>query len=202
MVMKISEGAEADIYLVDLLGIKCIMKYRRKKNYMPAALDESLSLRRTRSEAKAMIAARRAGVAVPSILLVSKYSIFMEKIDGTVLYELDEKLPRSVLKDSGKILAKLHNSDIAHGDFTKANLMIGDNGSLYAIDFGLSAQTDSVEEKALDLLLLKRSLGEGFETALDSYKRVALSGSAVLRKLEDIETRGRYQERSLVTAKE
>lgn len=31
MVMKISEGAEADIYLVDLLGIKCIMKYRRKK---------------------------------------------------------------------------------------------------------------------------------------------------------------------------
>ncbi len=201
-IRKISEGAEADIYLTELFGIRCVIKYRRKKSYMPQKLDETLRLRRTRSEAKAMITARHAGIPVPSVLLVSRFSVFMEMIDGTMLYELDGKLPRSALKYSGKILAKLHNSDIAHGDFTKANLMMRKDGSLYVIDFGLAAQTNSIEEKALDLLLLERSLGEEFGTALKEYKRFAVSGSVVLSKLKEIETRGRYQERSLTTAKE
>ena len=66
------------------------------------------------------------------------------------------------------------------------------------IDFGLSEITDSVEERALDVLLMKRSIGrDSYRGFLKGYQAAAPGAGGVLKRLETIERRGRYQTRTL-----
>ena len=62
------------------------------------------------------------------------------------------------------------------------------------IDFGLAEITTSIEEKALDLLLIKRSLSETeYGRLLESYRRHYGGAAQTLKRLSAIEQRGRYQ---------
>ena len=59
--------------------------------------------------------------------------------------------------------------------------------------------TNSLEDKALDLLLMKRSSSAGqFLAFVDGYKRLGKDAPWVLRRLKEIEKRGRYQTRTLL----
>lgn len=196
-IRKISEGAEADIYEYNILGISCIIKYRRRKRYIAPELDDWLRKHRTRSEARAMVIASKNGVRVPRVLLLNNSSIFMERVEGTTLNE-HTKVSRSLLSKIGSSLAKLHKIDVVHGDFTKANIILEKDGNPCIIDFGLSLQSSSAEEKALDLLLLKRSLSESeFGISVSSYIKSADNGAEIIKRLREIELRGRYQNRSI-----
>jgi Kae1-associated kinase Bud32 len=100
----------------------------------------------------------------------------------------------------GEYAAILHNNNIAHGDYTPANVIVGRNADVHIIDFGLSEITTSVEEKALDLLLMKRSVNSFcFSKFAESYKRHCKDCRAILKRLEQIERRGRYNTRTLIT---
>jgi Kae1-associated kinase Bud32 len=193
----LSEGAEAVVLREKFLGIDAVVKKRNPKHYRIRQLDTQLRLRRTRSEARIMLKLLRSGVRVPRLLSVGKYSIMMELIEGTKLSDMQHGgvIPGYALHKSAGELAKMHDLGVAHGDFTPANIIIS-GGDVFIIDFGLSSSNAIAEEKAIDLLLMKRSIKrEEFSKFLDSYKP---SGkAAILSKLSAIERMGRYQPRTI-----
>lgn len=206
MVMKkISEGAEACIYLLEghkaVHSYAFILKYRQKKNYRVKELDEALRMRRTRIEARALYAAHIAGINVPILKLAGRYEILTSYVKGKMLKDLlyMREKPNGAIRKAGEYLAKLHNIDIAHGDYTPANIIVAKN-NVYIIDFGLAVFTKSIEDKALDMLLMKRSLdSKQFGYFLSGYKTYSNNYSIMVKRLDEIERRGRYQTRTLIT---
>jgi TP53 regulating kinase-like protein len=195
---KISEGAEADIYELELLGIKAVMKYRRPKPYLVKEIEESLRSTRTRTEARILSKASSL-ISAPKPLLVTKYAIIMEKLGGMQASK-KSGFGRPSAEASGKAMAALHSSGIIHGDFTTANILVS-GSTISVIDFGLSYYSSSVEDMAFDVLLFKRSVNEGDFNAFEgAYRNGFSKAGEVLKKLADIEKRGRYQNRSLETA--
>ena len=191
----LSEGAEAKIYMQELFGERVVVKERIKKEYREASLDEKLRLARTKNEARILYRAFKAGVRTPRLIGVGKFSIYMGYLEGKLLR--DVKKSSYLLRQAGLLLAKMHKADIAHGDFTPANIIVSKN-SVYVIDFGLAEISKSIEEKAIDLLLMKRSLNEKqYKVLADSYAKAYTGSSDVFRKLVEIEKRGRYQIRTL-----
>ncbi|MGC8586486.1 MAG: KEOPS complex kinase/ATPase Bud32 [Candidatus Micrarchaeia archaeon] len=202
MVKKISEGAEAILYSSELLGRACVIKFRRRKIYRIREIDESIREKRTKTEARILSTANSIGVNVPKLLMVGRFAIYMTMLDGELLSDVLRKNANSkiekILEDAGKALAKLHNANIVHGDYTPANIMVC-KGKAYIIDFGLSLVESAAEEKALDLLLMKRSLKRRqyliFEKA---YSKLSDNFNIIKERLESIERRGRYQTRTLI----
>jgi len=191
-----SEGAEAKIYMQEIFGERLVVKERVKKEYREASLDKRLRLARTRNEARILYRAFEAGVKTPTLIGVGRFSIYMSYLEGKLLR--DVKKSPYLLRQAGILLAKMHNADIVHGDFTPANIIVSKN-SVYVIDFGLAEISKSIEEKAIDLLLMKRSLNEKqYKVLAYSYAKAYTASSDVFRKLAEIERRGRYQIRTLV----
>ena len=192
---KIAEGAEAAIYSWKMYGVGVIVKYRAPKRYRVAELDTAIRKGRTRKEAIAISKATDNGVNVPMLIGLGEYEIYLEDIKGAALKDM--KISTAEMAMAGEQLGLLHNSGIAHGDFTPANL-IAKGKKIYVIDFGLAEITESSEERALDLLLMKRQVGSGlFKSFLSGYAKTSGSSSDVLRRLSKIEERGRYQVRTL-----
>ncbi|MCL4387534.1 Kae1-associated serine/threonine protein kinase [Candidatus Marsarchaeota archaeon] len=195
---KISEGAEADIYELELLGIKAVMKYRRPKPYLVKEIEEYLRDTRTRTEAR-ILSKVSSLISAPKPLLVTRYAIIMQKLEG-IQASKNPSLGKPGAEASGKALAALHSSGIIHGDFTTANILVGRSG-ISVIDFGLSYYSSSAEDMAFDILLFKRSVSkEDFRAFEEAYGNGFAKSCEVLKKLSEIETRGRYQNRSLETA--
>lgn len=198
---KVAEGAEADIYEGRLLDIDVIIKRRRRKPYIASGLETDLRLHRTRNEARIIGVAKVHGINVPPVLMVGLDTIYIGRIDGEPLSSfLLHAAPRErarIFADAGATLRKLHDLGVAHGDYTPANMLVDGKHQLWVIDFGLAVQSASVEDKALDVLLLKRAINApNYNAFLKAYSE---NGSVrpVLLKLADIERRGRYQTRSL-----
>ena len=194
--MKIvSEGAEALIYSADLYGTEILVKYRAPKTYRVKELDESIRKARTKKEAKLMVKAAEHGVNVPKIIGVGEASIYLERLDGKLLKDI--KISKDMSSKAGEQLGRLHNAGITHGDFTPANL-ISMEGEVWIIDFGLAESTSSSEERALDVLLMKRQLdADCYLHFARSYSATAKSGKETMMRLDSIEERGRYQVRTL-----
>lgn len=192
----LSEGAEAKIYETDLLGQPVLVKVREAKAYRVKKLDEELRSLRTRTEARVLYRARKLGISVPSVIAVGKFSIYMERLRGNLMRDAEHH-PR-VLAELGRMLGTLHNGNIIHGDFTPANVML-DGSSVSLIDFGLGDVSNSLEDKALDLLLMKRAVDPKMYALLEkSYSAACKNAKDVLQRLAEIEKRGRYQVRTLM----
>ena len=192
---RVSEGAEAIMFETRLSGEPLLVKARNRKAWRIARIDEELRGKRTKKEAKLMVAARKAGAAVPGVAAIGKYSIFMQKIEGKLLK--DSKPTAKDMYAIGKYLGHMHAKGITHGDFTSANLMLTKDGP-YIIDFGLGNFSNSEEEKALDLLLLEGSISKAaYTSALKGYASVSKEYLTVISRLNEIKKRGRYQTRTL-----
>lgn len=192
---RVSEGAEAVIYAAEIGGSSLIIKTRQPKPYRAKELDEYLRASRTRREAKLLQKARESGVPVPRVAAVGRHSIFMERLGGRLLK--DAKAGAKELTAIGKCLAQMHNSGIVHGDFTAANVLLSRNG-ISIIDFGLGEFSNNVEEKALDLLLIERSIAKsGFLKLKHAYVSKSENPGEIFGKLKEIKRRGRYQLRTL-----
>ena len=200
MVARLSEGAEAVIYSCKALGLDAVIKDRVRKGYRIGSLDERIRTARTKNEARILALAANAGINTPRVLLADRYSICMTRIRGRNLNKMaDSGNMKGIFYRLGAYAAALHNAGIAHGDYTPANAMIDGKGRPYVIDFGLSVMTDAIEEKALDLLLMKRSISQQqYKTFVAGYKRSAKNVDEVLRRLAKIEKRGRYNTRTLL----
>jgi len=188
----IAEGAEAKVYL----DKNKIIKERVKKAYRLPIIDENLRKLRTRSEAKLIREAERAGVNVPAVLETNDktFKLEIEFLDGEKVRDvLDEnwKLGEKI----GEQIYKLHSRKIVHGDLTTSNMILKNN-KIYLIDFGLGMITDRAEDMAVDLHLFKECLISRHNSVwqkvwrgfLKSYKN-----EKVLKHLKKVEARGRYK---------
>jgi Kae1-associated kinase Bud32 len=207
----IYKGAEAEIYLENWHGQLVIRKSRVVKPYRIAELDEAIRRSRTSHEAAMMQEVRKLGVPVPIIQHIDpdSWTLIMEYIRGPTLKEELYRLPmrqkQSRCRNLGEILGLMHEGGAVHGDLTISNVLSQD-GKLFMIDFGLGDFSDQIEDKGVDLVLLNRAIKSThyafhiplFKAFLKGYSNVVgqTSGKEALRKMREIERRGRYVERA------
>ena len=140
---------------------------------------------------------------------------------------------KQILKQIGQNVSELHAEDIIHGDLTTSNMILVTPSSkkishlttssrriqakqdskphncasapiIYFIDFGLGYISRKIEDKAVDIHLLRQALeAKHFEHWEDLFKefikgyksrgRVGREPSKVLERLKAVEKRGRYK---------
>ena len=191
----IFQGAEATITKEK----NTILKTRLPKTYRIQELDNKLISQRTRKERK-LLEKLRNEIKVPQVISFSSNTIALEMIKGKMLSKILEKIPdkSKIAKEIGSSLAKMHSLDVIHGDLTTSN-MIRTKAGIYFIDFGLGYESGSVEDKAVDLHVLKEALNAKHPKVSDSFFKSILQGYKspntllVLKRLEIVETRGRYK---------
>ena len=176
-------GAEAVLDECEIIGMKALVKRRISKKYRLREIDEKLRKERTRSEARLLHKAKIAGVGCPTVLQVDDFEIFMSFLDGK-----RPDMDAAECKEAGEILAKLHEADIIHGDYTPANLI--SDGKISVIDFGLGFVSKGIEDKAVDVFTMMRAVDEK-DAFIDGYKAYSKSDS-VLKRLKKVEQRVRY----------
>ena len=184
-----------------------VFKVRNPLAYRLPVLDDSIRRQRTIREAEMIHLAKRLDVPVPYLydVDVPGATLVLEYIRGR---RLKDSLPPDdgdgaipVFEDFGKGVAKLHAGGMVHGDLTTANAVIRE-GRVVFMDFGLAFRTIRLEDRAVDLRLIKETLSGAhpgiYRAALEGLFRgySEVSGAAVLRdvqrQLRSIERRGRY----------
>ena len=208
----LTQGAEARVWKIPsyLPDRAAIAKERFVKTYRHPVLDERLTKSRCKAEAKALLRARRGGVACPAVWGVQIPILYIEFLGGsTIRHYLEElsatamtKEKEAIATEMGTLIAKLHNTSTVHGDLTTSNMMYTDM-KLSLIDFGLAKVSPNPEEMAVDLYVLERALvsthPELEETSflaevLKAYKATCTKSDAVLQKLSAVRLRGRKRE--------
>lgn len=194
----ISQGAEAILYLENNL----LVKERIKKSYRISEIDDKLRKLRTRSEAKII---KKIENNVPKIIDADEKTakITMEYIDGELIKNILDNLPKEkrieICNQIGNIIKQLHEKNVIHGDLTTSNMILKDD-KVYFIDFGLSFISPKVEDKAVDLHLLKQALESKHYTHFDESFKAVLKGYApskeFLTRLAKVEQRGRYKSKN------
>lgn len=186
------QGAEATVTVTD----DRVLKERKEKKYRHPELDHKIREERTDTEVKLMKEAIKYGVKAPRPEKTGKAEIEMEKIDGRPLKEEIDQRPE-LLEEYGENIAKMHSADIVHGDLTTSNALVAEG--LYLIDFGLSFRSDRVEDKAVDIHLLKQVLNSSHPAVVEEAWNRFLDGyrpdnrNEILEQLEEVEKRGRYK---------
>lgn len=197
----IQQGAEAII----LLHKDNIIKRRIEKSYRYPELDEKIRKSRTRKEAKLLDKADKL-IKVPKVLKVDEQNkeIIMQYINGAKLSEklddLDPEQAEKVCMQIGKSIALLHNNNIIHGDLTTSNTILKSN-QVFFIDFGLGFTSQRIEDKAVDLHLIRQALEakhftnwkKFFKLITQAYKENSPDAKLILERLEVVESRGRYK---------
>ncbi len=208
-------GAEAKILLVDWHGREAICKARIPKVYRNEKLDHWLRSKRTKEEAAILHFAKLLGVDCPVVFFADPENteLVMEYIRGVLLRDRESLATREDLKATsslskfylllGKYAARLHSGNLIHGDLTTKNVIISYDNRLVLIDFGLSFNSQRIEDRAEDLHLLKQAVKSSvnperaktiFEKVTSGYR--SISGGKmteqVLSQIEEIERRGRY----------
>ncbi|MCD6403143.1 MAG: Kae1-associated serine/threonine protein kinase [Candidatus Aenigmarchaeota archaeon] len=200
----IAQGAEAIL----LRENDILIKKRIEKKYRIKQLDIKLRKERTKLESSLLSTARRVGVLTPKVVDVDmdEFSIKMEFIEGKKVKEILDTLPKRKIailcKQIGRYIGKLHKAGIIHGDLTTSNMLLKD-GDLYFIDFGLGFYSQKIEDKGTDLKLLKdviksthfKILNVCWRNIVKGYKEEYTDANKVLKRVEEIEKRGRYKKR-------
>ena len=193
----IAQGAEAKLYQDG----KTLIKERVVKGYRISEVDDPIRKRRTRREAKVLDKLHHLGFT-PKLHSSDdkKCTVVMDFINGKTLRdELDSKNYKKYMEELGKKIALLHNEQTIHGDLTTSNFIVSDE--IYFVDFGLSFESLKIEDKAVDLHLLRHALEskhykiweECFDVVKKSYVKHAKEGKDVLERLTEVESRGRYK---------
>ena len=193
----IAQGAEAVIIKKGKLAIK----NRIEKTYRHPELDEKIRKLRTRAESRILERISKI-ISVPKVLSIDeiKKTIKLEFIAGKKLADILEKSDyKKICEQIGKSLAKLHDNNLIHGDLTTSNLILKGK-KVYFIDVGLSFHSQKVEDKAVDLHLIKEALEAkhptiskfAYDFVIKGYKH-SQNYNKVIKQLEAVEKRGRYK---------
>jgi len=207
----IHKGAEASLFFGHWFGKEVIFKHRILKDYRIEELDKKIRTIRTLNEARALIKVKEYSINTPQVYEIDTESstIIMKYISGTKLKNLINTLSSSKKKEIfarlGQIIAILHINGHIHGDITTSNIILTSSKEIFLIDFGLHDYSDSIEDKSVDLHLLKRVLISShgvdsklcFNAFLEGYEseyrnRGNTSCSEIIKNISVIETRGRY----------
>ncbi|MHA1304207.1 MAG: KEOPS complex kinase/ATPase Bud32 [Candidatus Heimdallarchaeaceae archaeon] len=200
-------GAEAILTRNIWFDYEVIKKIRIPKKYRISQIDKKLREKRTITETKLMIAAKKIGVQTPFVFEIDleNNTIIMEYINGVKVKELlkstelkkEQKL--KVIEDIGFLVGKIHNNDIIHGDLTTSNILFSENKIIF-IDFGLGKFSNTVEDKAVDLLLMKKCLRSTHTEMSDElflwfqkgYQKSTKDSQSIFKRAAKVEARGRH----------
>jgi len=205
MKILIAQGAEAKLYRE---GNKLI-KERIKKSYRHEEIDKKIRKQNTRREHRLLNKASKI-INVPKILDYNEteHRIIMDFIDGKTLRDILDKMPTrkrlETCEQLGREIAKLHNENIIHGDLTTSNFIIKKE-RIYFIDFGLGFHSTKIEDRAVDLHLLRQAFESkhyqhykhSFEAVMKGYKEESKQTKEILDRFEVVEKRGRYKKKTL-----
>jgi Kae1-associated kinase Bud32 len=197
----LSKGAEADIYRTRWFGNNAVSKVRVMKPYRQKLLDYEIRKNRTLREATMLSIAKEIGVRTPFVYFVDPISaeIVMEFIEGK---NLKEDMNESLALEMGRCTGLLHTNNIIHNDLTTSNFIKAANNQLVLLDFGLSFLSGRLEDKAVDIRLVKEVFFSSYVSICDlAFPKFLLGYSSVigqktmratLKKVLEIELRGRY----------
>jgi Kae1-associated kinase Bud32 len=175
-----------------------VIKDRISKGYRHPELDKKIIRQRTKREFKLLEKAHKL-INSPVPELIEQNKIKMPFIEGKKLSENLENLDwKNLCIEIGNKIALLHDNDIIHGDLTTSNMILTKKGLIF-IDFGLGFISKRIEDKAVDLHLIKQALEakhfsihkEAEKIILDNYN--SKDKSKVLEQLKKVELRGRYR---------
>jgi TP53 regulating kinase and related kinases len=195
----IKKGAEADIYLVNWYGRKAISKVRVPKHYRHEFLDNEIRRYRTIHEANMLSDAKNTGIICPFVYFVDPLhaEIIMEFIQGANVKEI---VTPQLCSKIGSYAGILHDNNIIHGDLTTSNFIL--SKKIVLVDFGLSFYSSRLEDKAVDIRLIKQVLASAHKLIYEDAYRYFIKGYSkiageaktekILKKVREIERRGRY----------
>ncbi|MEM3127316.1 MAG: KEOPS complex kinase/ATPase Bud32 [Candidatus Woesearchaeota archaeon] len=196
---RIGRGAEAIIEKNE----KNVVKTRVLKSYRHKEIDDNLRKSRTRREAKVLEKASSLGFKVPSLKKMDdkQMTVEMEFLEGPKLRDVLDESPEKYSQEIGKKLALFHNHDIIHGDLTTSNMILHDN-EIHFIDFGLSFFSTKLEDKAVDLHLLERTLESKHHLIFEQCMQAVLQGygehsnkaKEIIKRFQIVRARGRNKE--------
>jgi len=155
--IRIGDGAEGVVYREGEL----VIKVRPRKRYRLETIDMTLRKTRTRVEAKILKKLSSIGFPVPKLISSDDKTmeVNMDFLDGTLLKKTlgEGTQVRALGEKIGVLIAKMHAVNIIHGDLTTSNMMLVDN-KIFFIDFGLGFFSTKLEDRAVDLHLLRRAV--------------------------------------------
>ena len=192
----IAQGAEAKLYKEN----NELVKDRIKKSYRIEEIDNKIREFRTKREAKVLGKLESLGFVPKVINNDEKQKIVMEFIDGKTLRDyITEKNYKKLMQELAKKITLIHNKNIIHGDLTTSNFIW--KSEIFFIDFGLAFESHKIEDKAVDLHLLKQALEakhykifeKAYKEVLKVYEKEANDGKEIISRLEQVEKRGRYK---------
>ncbi len=192
----LGKGAEANLYLD---GDR-LVKQRVSKKYRIRELDARLRKSRTTHEAK-LLEKLKDVINVPRLYSVDlkEFKIVMEYVEGTLVKDFFQSAGaedvRRVSVMVGESLGRLHSSNLMHNDLTTSNMIL--NGErLYFIDLGLGYHSTRLEDRAMDLVVLKKSLKATHPKQFDVIWSGIIEGyggrKEVFTRVDTIEKRVRY----------
>lgn len=198
----IQQGAEAKIFLDEKKNQ--IIKYRISKSYRIPEIDKKIIKQRTKGETKLLEKASKIIPSSSTEISKEENKIRMQYIDGEKLSEnlnsFSLEKQKKILNKIGESISKLHKSDIIHGDLTTSNMILKKN-EIFIIDFGLGYISKKIEDKAVDIHLLKQALEakhfqqwkELFEEFKKAYSKDYSESKQVFERMISVERRGRYR---------
>jgi Kae1-associated kinase Bud32 len=123
----------------------------------------------------------------------------MEFIEGI---NVKEKMDGNLALQMGRYAGLLHINNLIHNDLTTSNFINSKNNQLVLLDFGLSFFSERLEDKAVDIRLVKEVFSSFYASIFDLiFSRFLLGYSSILgqkdmrttlRVVHEIEQRGRY----------
>eukprot|EP00366_Plasmodium_knowlesi_P000064 XP_002257561.1 o-sialoglycoprotein endopeptidase, putative [Plasmodium knowlesi strain H] len=206
----ISAGSDAKIYKCVFIGKEAVKKEIFRKYYRHKKIDAKIRKLRVSNEIKFTKKLASINIDVPILYFVdvNEKSLYLEFVKGCTINQIlknvkeyEPNVPRCI----GKVLAKIHNGNVIHGDFTTSNLILrnsyigdvctildsstglpyqlddADSIRLCVIDFGLSFLSASVEvrpndiDKAVDLFVLLKAI-KSFHSEFALLEEDILSG--------------------------
>lgn len=210
----LSQGAEAILTLVNFFGRTSVRKERLQKQYRHPELDKRLRTRRLNQEVRILARLHKAGIPVPAIYDVDlrRCTFIMQAVTGTTLKAFlhsrqlgeEDHEADNVMRAAGVLVARMHASDVVHGDLTTGNVMVDvkEGGcDVTLIDFGLSFGNGSEEDLAVDLYVFERAViaahSENAQRLNDSFLVAytkQLGRPDVISRLDDVRGRGRKRD--------
>jgi TP53 regulating kinase-like protein len=199
----LQRGAEA---VIVKQGVN-VIKRRAKKKYRLEIIDEKIRKLRTRNEGKMLERASKV-TSIPKIKNVDekKGEILLEFIDGKKLSEHLSSFKlvkqKDILKTIGEEISKMHNAYLIHGDLTTSNMILEEkSGKIFFVDFGLGFHSSKIEDRAVDLHLLRQALEakhfenwhQLFKSVVEGYSKKNPLSEEIIKRLKRVEARGRYK---------